>query len=435
VATGQDAGVRTIRVAVLGEEPLGWGSGKHFFLMILQGYTWSVGQTRYRFIAQYVTDADILHGRLTTDSFDVLLVPGGGVGDGQSIAKGLWFSPRSRRWKRRIADYVKQGGGYVGICGGTALMTDLQTQRGGPRTFLERMYQNSAIGVSSVSSYYRSIAFPLLYPFQRNHPEDVGASAYVFSFTAGTTVDGVRVHTGGAPIGFRINTNHPVFAGASPVECIRWYGGPALVVPQHPDRNVQVLGWYPDVDLSRDPARRIFAWRYVGGLTGLKRAVWASLRLVKRERASLQKVFLYTYYLAAPWHRTDRVIDLDHGGRPAMTAEEYPNEHRGRILLCTAHPEYMRWEQGAIHERPDDGWVCIGSGFRQWEGVEPLGKLLASEVTGTWWMVRRFVAWAGKVPDDAMPPREPAVLSEEDLRRLEPYIVWDGSQANQFMVI
>ena len=66
------------------------------------------------------------------------------------------------------AEFVKDGGGYCGYCGGTALFTELSKK---PTTFLERQYDKSAIGVSCVKSYYKDIAFPIFYPFQRLYPD------------------------------------------------------------------------------------------------------------------------------------------------------------------------------------------------------------------------------------------------------------------------
>jgi len=430
------APVRLIRVAVLADEPLGWGSGKHFFLALLQDYTWTTLDATYRFTVEYLTDNDIRRGRLSVSAFDVLVVPGGGVGDGHAISKGTVLSPRAKAWKGRIAAFIRDGGGYVGICGGAALMTDLKTASGRPRTFLERRYQHSAIGVSCVSSYYRSFAFPLLYPFQRNHPEDVGAAAYVFSFAPGKTMDGAWVHTGGTPLDFRLNTTHPVFADAPrSSELIRWWGGPGLIVPEQAGREVQVLAWYPAVDLSGDRRRRIYAWRYTGGLMGLGKAVLGAFRLVRRQRAPLRKVLLYTFYLAGDWERTERIIAVDQANLPAVTAEVFPNANKGRILLCAAHPEYLRWTSGQIVEKTGAEFTCIGAGFRRWEGVDSLDLLLNQGVTATWWMVRRFVAWAAKVPQGNLPPVESHPLSDAERAVLLPYVVWDGSLANQFKVI
>ena len=119
--------MKIIRVAILAEESMGWGSGKHFFPVILDGYTWDCEDIIYKFSTTYLFDKDILRGKLNTNDFDVLLVPGGGVGDGQAIMKGFTFLPKVRKWKKNISYFIKDGGGYVGICGGAALMTGLKT--------------------------------------------------------------------------------------------------------------------------------------------------------------------------------------------------------------------------------------------------------------------------------------------------------------------
>ncbi|MCX6671672.1 MAG: hypothetical protein NTX92_07110, partial [Euryarchaeota archaeon] len=117
---------RVIRVAILAEELLGWGSGKYMFPEILQNYSWTTEERTYSIKTKYIFDKDILQGRLTTQEFDVLLVPGGGVGDGQAITKGFHFLISVRKWKKNIATFIQDGGGYIGICGGTALITDLK---------------------------------------------------------------------------------------------------------------------------------------------------------------------------------------------------------------------------------------------------------------------------------------------------------------------
>ncbi|HVQ00627.1 MAG TPA: hypothetical protein VMT57_03850 [Candidatus Thermoplasmatota archaeon] len=423
---------RTIRVGILAEEPLGWGSGKHFFPIILDRYTWNAGETTYTFITNFIYDDDILQGRLHPSNYDVLLVPGGGVGDGLAVMKGFTFLPRVRKWKNNIARFIQHGGGYVGICGGTALITDLRTKDGTYRTFLERQYHKSSLGVSCVSHFYTRLAFPLLYPFQHRHPENIGAIAYVFSFAPGETTDGVRPYAGGAPIDFQIRKDNPLFADApAEIQRIRWWGGPGLIVPKNPDRDVKILATYPKRDVSEDEALRIHAWRYKGGLHGLILGFFKALRLLKKEHEPLRHLFLYTFYLAGKWELTDKTIVLDYANRPSITAEIYPNDHKGRILLCTAHPEYLVWRGGRIKERKDSEFPCLGTGLYQWEDIAPMSKTGVPELTYTWWMVRRFVAWAAKVPDTHLPPHQKEGLSEKDYASLKKDIFWDGSLLGQ----
>jgi len=75
-----------------------------------------------------------------------------------------------------------------------------------------------------------------------------------------------------------------------------------------------------------------------------------ALRYIKKEKDTLKNVFLYTFYMAGDWELTDRIIELEYPNKPSITAEIYPNNNEGRILLCTAHPEYMIWRNGRITE-------------------------------------------------------------------------------------
>ena len=421
-----------IKVAILAEEPLGWGSGKHFFPIILNNYTWTINNKTYRFVVNYIFDKDILIGKLNKSEFDVLFVPGGGVGDGQSIMKGFNFSRRVRKWKKIISTFIQDGGGYVGICGGTALLTDLKTQDKKPRTFLERQYNKSSLGVSCISSYYRTFAFPLIYPFQKKYPANIGATAYVFSFAPGETVDGVRIHSAGVPLDFQISKDNPIFSGfTNNTERIRWWGGPALVVPEKPDRIVKILARYPIKDMSEDKSTRIYAWRYTGGIHGLFLGFFKALKFIKKENDNLKNVFLYTYYFAGNWKLTNEIIRLDYSNKPSITAEIYPNENKGRILLCTSHPEYMIWWEGHPVEMNNIGFNCLGAGLHKWEDIAPLSKNAKKELTHTWWMVRRFVAWAAKIPDENLPPINEEEIKEKELSIISENIFWDGSLFNQ----
>ena len=424
--------IHIIRVAILAEEPVGWGSGKHFFPVILDGYTWTVEDTSYRFSTKYIFDKDILNGRLNKLDFDVLLVPGGGVGDGQSIMKGFTFLPKVRKWKKNISKFIKDGGGYVGICGGTALITGLKTGQKKPHTFLERQYDKSSLGVSCVYSYYKTFAFPLFYPFQKNHPENIGATAYVFSFAPGETNDKTYIHSGGVPLDFEIFKDHPIFSDfLHETERIRWWGGPALIIPEKKDRDVKILAKYPAKDLSDNDTTKIYAWKYTGGIHGIFLGFLKALKFIKKEKDSLKNVFLYTYYFAGNWELSQKKIDLDYSNRPSITAEIYPNENKARILLCTAHPEYMIWWNGHIEEMKDTNFNCIGMGLYKWKEITPLSKTLKDELTHTWWMVRRFTAWAAKVSDDHLPPIHKQEITQKEKSNIANNIFWSGSLINQ----
>jgi hypothetical protein len=114
-----------------------------------------------------------------------------------------------------------------------------------------------------------------------------------------------------------------------------------------------------------------------------------------------------------------------------MTTEIYPNENKGRIVLCAAHPEYMIWYNGHIEEVDDSFFNCLANGFHKWKDIKPLSKTLQDELTFTWWIVRRITAWAGKVPDVELPPIEKGKLNENTNEIIKNNIYWDKTLINQ----
>lgn len=424
---------RKIKVAILAEEPFFWGSRKHYHKIILNNYSWKTRDTYYTISTKYVYDTDIIKGKFNKSNFDVLLIPGGGVGNNQALLKGFNSRISVRRFKKNIANFIRQGGGYVGICGGAALMTDLSKDSGEkPKTYVERQYNKSSLGVSCVSSYFKNLAFPIFYPFQYNHPERIGNSAYAFSFSPGETVDGKYIHSIGCPLDVQIYKNNPIFSDFNKkIECIRWWAEQALIVPEKPDRDVYILARFPRKKLSENESTRIFAWKYIGGVVGILSAIMKALRLVKENKMSINNVPIFAYYLAGDWATTDKIIELNQADKPCMTAEIYPNENKGRIILSSVHAEYMIWRGGHIEEKDDSEFNCVGKGLHQWKNIEKLSDTLEEELTHNWWMIRRFVAWAAKIPDGDLPPQK----SKGDLKRAEDIIknniFWDGSFINQ----
>ncbi len=101
------------KIAMLSDEPLFWKTcAKIFFRVILNNYEWKSNGKTYKFILETITDKNILNDKLSVSNFDVLIIPGGGVGDGHSITKGFNTSFKVRKWKKKIQNFVKEGGGY-----------------------------------------------------------------------------------------------------------------------------------------------------------------------------------------------------------------------------------------------------------------------------------------------------------------------------------
>ncbi|KYK19920.1 hypothetical protein AYK24_04755 [Thermoplasmatales archaeon SG8-52-4] len=422
-----------IKVAILAEEPFFWGSRKFYHKIILDNYTWLKDDIRYTITTKYLYDKDIINGELNTSKYDTLLVPGGGIGNNEALTKGLTFRKSVKKFKQNIANFIKQGGGYIGICGGVALITDLKKDsEEKPQTITERLYNKSSLGVSCVSSYFKCLAFPLFYPFQYKHPEKIGNSAYSFTFAPGETVDGKYIYAVGCPLDVDINRDNPIFSDfTKEKERIRWWAGQALIIPKDPDREVYVLGKYPSIDVSENESTKICAWRYTGGILGIFSGILKAFKTVKKNNMSLNKVPLFTFYLAGGWECSGKVVKLGNSNLPCMTAEIYPNNNKGRIVLCSLHTEYMVWNGGHIEENENLGDHCLGKGLHRWKNIDKLSDSLEKEMTNNWWMLRRFVAWASKVPDNHLPPIEPGKITKEVEDLIKNHVYWDGNYLTQ----
>jgi hypothetical protein len=429
---------KTIKVAILEAEPLFWTTcATRFFKIILNNYQWKKNNTIYRFSTQNISDKDIIKNKLISTNIDVLVIPGGGIGDGLAISKGYKTSLKTRKWKKHIKTFIKQGGGCIGFCGGASLITPLSMgPERKPTTFVERQYNKSSLDISAITSYYKYLAFPLLYLFQKNHPEKIGTTAYVFSFEPGMTRDNQRIHSGGTPLDFIINKNHPIFMDyPDKILRIRWWGGQALLLPEKPDRDITILATYPSKELHEQKATKIHAWRYIGGIHGLIISFFKALIFIKNNALPLSETPMLTYYFAGNWEHTNTLITSDLANRAAITTEIYPNENKGRITLCTPHPEYMIWYNGQIQEKDDNNFNCLATGLYQWKDIDPFQKPYDIQITHTWWFVRRLIAWTGKIPDVDLPPIEQQLLRSKEKELLQKNIFWDGTPYNQIMNI
>jgi hypothetical protein len=424
---------KEIKIALLIAEPFFWKTNAPlFFKIILHNYTWTKNNNTYQFKLHEYSDKDIRNGKLISNDIDLLLIPGGGIGDGHSISKGFKLLPTTKTWKKNIQQYIKNGGGCLGICGGTSLITPLSTgETTKPTTFVERQYNKSSLDISEVYSYYKNLAFPLLYPFQYKHPENIGTTAYVFSYKPGITTNGTHLHTGGIPLDFTVDTTHPIFKDYPKKTLrMRWWGGPALIIPNQTKRSIQTIATYPKIELHLQKNTRIHAWRYIGGLTGLIEGGINALHFIKNNTLKLTELPMLTYYFAGNWQPTKTPIKSDISNRPAITTEIYPNSNKGRIALCTTHPEYMIWYNGHIQE-VNKNFNCLAQGFYQWKDIQPFTPPEDYQITHTWWLIRRLVAWTAKIPDTDLPPIEKQKLTKSQHHDLKQNIYWDGTLYNQ----
>jgi hypothetical protein len=90
----------------------------------------------------------------------------------------------------------------------------------------------------------------------------------------------------------------------------------------------------------------------------------------------------------------------------------------------------MVWWGGHIIES-NNKKNSLASGLHRWINIDSLSKTVEKELTHTWWIVRRLVAWAAKVDDDSLPP----IICNENKKNIKKIvnenILWDGTIINQ----
>lgn len=90
-------------------------------------YSWEINGTHYEIIPTIIKKEDILGGALTSENFDLLVIPGSGR---------PYFDAYDVRWKESVKTFVENGGGYIGICGGANLASMGFRERLSPNTML-----------------------------------------------------------------------------------------------------------------------------------------------------------------------------------------------------------------------------------------------------------------------------------------------------------
>ena len=338
----------TIKVALLNSAIPSFTSPKEM-MEILNGYSWQTKTTSYRFEVRWITDYDICNGELK--NFDALIIPG--------IGKEFWriFDGNLSLWKNEIRDFVRNGGGYFGTCGGANLAGYgiLNAEKRGWKrmTAWEYFMNASALHLLPFKSY-QDMADPFASSLIWKNPSRLGQSAYIWY--------NLSINGTGVCHKCWINTNHPIFYGCNDERIIRWVGGPALI----PFKNVTIIARYPLQNLSNNANTTIHAWRFKFGIID-------------------------------SWDMTDDIIKTHLAGRPAALEGRYG---KGIVVVFGNHPEHPVWEGGKIFEIDTNSNHLFFKGLFQWRDRKFLPQ------SYNWWIVRRSVAWVAGIDGNELPPVE-----------------------------
>lgn len=343
--------------------------GEHNVRNALHGYYWEANGNTYIFDVDVVSVYKIILKGL--NGYDVLLIPG----IARHYALTGW---KLTTFKNKVQNFILNGGGYVGICGGAvaASLGLYENESLSTTTLWETNMDRTALGIIN-AKVIQDFADPYCDPFE------VGQAAYLF-------YNHNDQKAWGACLNISIDNTHPIFQGYNKdYRIIRWGGGPAFHIE---GGGVDVLAWYPDDALSSTlhiwkydrsgPEFRNF-WNYI---------VWMT---------HLPGYFTRPYIDGMPdWDPTGEIVKTYIKGKPAIIASEYGE---GRIIVSGPHPEFsIVYHSKQLSESGENDANSLGDIYR-W-------KNQGNEIPEyNWWLLRRMVAYvAPNCPDSDLPPIEEA---------------------------
>ena len=378
--------IREIRIAIYSMGEVIFSDTQNYF-KIFDGYQWQVGNRIYRFTLTAIDDTGILKGELNTKNYDVFTMAW--MEATQMNTKLAPPSIKNIIWKRKIADFVKEGGGYFGSCAAAVIMTSGLSNR--PETIYEKLIDNGSMHISQVKSYLQGDYIFLAQ--LSGHPEKIGQVAYVWF--SGWDKNNESTYLGGCSLDIIVDKNNPIFNDiCGDTRLIRWIGGPAFEVSNQ-SRNVKVIAYYPSEEISENQSTQIHAWKYTGRLLGFLKGFFSTLKM----GGTLFYKFYYTPFKATDWEMTDTIIHTHLADKPFMIMETYATENQGRVVLCCGHPEDKVWLGGHIEEAYDNSKNNLFDSLHHWTNITKV-----NDTSYNWCIFRREAAWAGKIPDNDFPP-------------------------------
>lgn len=372
-----------------------------YFIYALKDYTWKVDNKIYRFVVDFLTSKSLRKGRLTKENYDVILYPPDTFDEKVFRFGYLSMQPLYMLERKRIENFIKDGGGYFGTCAGAVLTGEMENEAD---TFVEYLWKNTFLGISAVNARVNQ-RLTLLYQLVGLPPESLGPMmAYLFYSGWNQSDYDVNYHTG-VCLDVPISKDNAIFDDyLEDTRRIRWIGGPDLIVPDYKDggRKIDILARFPDEEMSENESTQIHYWKYVGGLKGLIKSLF--YKGGNTHYFEDLGILLNLNCYSGDWDITHKLVETNFSGKPLMTSDIYPNINEGRIVRCTGHPEHNVWFDGYMEDVEDNYENNQYEGFYRWKDVTPEDETVVDEFTYNHWIIRRAVAWAAKVPDSDLPP-------------------------------
>ncbi len=368
-----------------------------FFMLALKDFSWTVGNTSYRFVPKLLSTKDILRRELTVENYDVLIYTPYQA-DEHLLYTGLSRLSKNKIRVRNIVKFIEEGGGYFGTCGGAFIAGGMKNK---PKTYAEWVMKNSQLGISAVNFQYNT-AIPLLAQIAGETESAGFTGAYIFYCSQNEKNPHALWHSG-ACLNTAISRDNPIFDDyLEDTRKIRWLGGPAFEIPENKDRDMTVLVRFPEEEISTNETMQIYHWKYVGGVRGLIKGIFGKGEIYWYKQLG---IIMKPWLFAGDWENTNKIVQTNVANKPFMTSEVYPNENMARIVRCAGHPEFNVWWGGHTEEFEDTDENNLFWGFHRWVDVTPFNETHEDEFTYNYWINRRSIAWASqKVSDNDLPP-------------------------------
>ena len=394
-------------------------------------HSWQINNKKYEFDVKLIKHHDVLDNKIS--NFDAMLV--GAVDQYINLYCLKWGNHNEySKWIKNIQNFIKNGGGYAGHCGGANLICELYNE---PKTFMERAIKAVNFGIVETKAYQKG-SIPVLDQLIGHPPTAQEGGAYM-------NYDGFKPDApqmGGISLDFIVkDRNHPILKGYNRKTLkIFWGGGPGLI----PGNKAKVLLSYPKEELSS--LYPLHVWEYVGvgkgGCLGmmvglLKSILWEAIEEIEMRRLlakslreiSLKKLtmeeFIKRIYekakdekdantifkilkdgllKAKDWRRLDQIMPIRRANMAAMVEEIHGD---GRMIISGPHTEDKVWNGGYIKSVKDMPDNSLWDGLMRWHDYSPPYFME--------WILRREAAWIAGLNEDELPPIPEKYLERKEI--------------------
>ena len=330
-------------------------------------YEWTSNNITYRFTSTVIDETDVLGtgpNPLINDNFDLLVI--------SASAKSYLFDGLNPDWKANVRDFLSNGGGYIGICGGANAASQGFEN---PKNAFHRRVNSGVLGISNI---YINDNF-------------LGEWQYLMKFGFGAFI---RENI--------TNSTYPSYVSVN------------LSVEKDPENEIFSIynQDYRDISYAGGPGM------YEADISDSK--LGEIIPLLKYNEELMETKPLHYWRPTLDGWKIYKNVTTNLLGTYAGLATTY--DSNGRVVLYGPHPEYPHVVvNGTIEEYYGRGYMSSYALSKQYV-YNYVGYL--QNFSYNIWIMRRSGAWAVKIPEEDLPPiSETAVWLYADSERILDFIV------------